>query len=102
LQTECSQETFLFAAHFSRRVEAGFTAGHVSTDGGSLLLREVDRKIQMLERLAACFSDVRKSLLVKHRLSEMLARAFLSGTDFFRGLWLTPEARTANSKVIRW
>ena len=41
--TECSQETFSFAAHFSRRVEAEFTAGHVSTDGGALLLREVDR-----------------------------------------------------------
>jgi hypothetical protein len=74
LQTECSQETFSFAAHFSRRVEAGFTAGHVSTDGGSLLLREVDRRIQMLDRLAACFSDVRKPLLVKHRVSEMLAQ----------------------------
>jgi hypothetical protein len=37
--TECSQETFGFKAHFSRRVEAGFTAGQVSSDGGSLLLR---------------------------------------------------------------
>jgi hypothetical protein len=74
LQTECSQESFSFAAHFSRRVEAGFTAGRVCTDGGSLLLREVDRKIQMVERLAAGFSDMRQPLLVKHRVSEMLAQ----------------------------
>jgi hypothetical protein len=40
--TECNQETFAFTAHFSRWVEAGFTAGQVSTDGGALLLREVD------------------------------------------------------------
>jgi hypothetical protein len=71
---ECSQETFAFTAHFSRRVEAGFTAGQVSSDGGSLLLREADRKINLLGRLAACFTDGRSPLLVKHRLSEMLAQ----------------------------
>jgi hypothetical protein len=32
--TGCNQETFGFIAHFSRRVEAGFTAGKVSTDDG--------------------------------------------------------------------
>src|SRR5450631_2620840 len=72
--TECNQETFAFTAHFSRRVEAGFTAGQVSSDGGSLLLREADRKINLLGRLAACFSDGRSPLLVKHRVSEMLAQ----------------------------
>jgi len=72
--TECNQETFAFTAHFSRRVEAGFTAGQVSTDGGSLLLREADRKINLLGRLATCFSDGRSPLLVKHQVSEMLAQ----------------------------
>jgi len=72
--TECNQETFAFTAHFSRRVEAGFTAGQVSSDGGSLLLREADRKINLLGRLAACFSDGRSPLLVKHQLPEMLAQ----------------------------
>lgn len=72
--TECTQERFSFAAHFSRRVEAGFTAGQVSSDGGALLLRQVDRKIKLLERLAGCFVDVRSPLLVRHRLSEMLSQ----------------------------
>jgi len=72
--TECNQETFSFAAHFSRRVEAGFTAGQVSTDGGSLLLRETERKIGLLGRLAACFSDGRDQQRVEHGLAEMLAQ----------------------------
>jgi hypothetical protein len=55
-------------------VEAGFTAGHVATDGGALLLREADRKINLLGRLAGCFNDGRSPLLVKHQLSEMLAQ----------------------------
>jgi hypothetical protein len=72
--TECKQEAFAFTAHFSHRVEAGFTGGQVCSDGGSLLLREADRKINLLGRLAACFSDGRSPLLVRHQLSEMLAQ----------------------------
>ena len=72
--TECKQESFRFTAHFSRRVEAGFTAGRVSSDGGALLLREVDRKINLLGRLAGCFSDGRMPFLVKHQLPQMLAQ----------------------------
>src|SRR6201997_4909720 len=74
LMTECTQESFSFAAHFSRRVEAGFTAGQVSSDGGALLLREADRRINLLGRLAGCFSDGRSPLLVTHSLSEMLSQ----------------------------
>jgi hypothetical protein len=55
-------------------VEAGFTAGQVSSDGGALLLREVDRKINLLGRLAGCFHDGRMPLLVKHQLPEMLGQ----------------------------
>jgi hypothetical protein len=39
-----------------------------------LLLREVDQRINLLGRLTACFTDRRAPLLVKHRLSEMLAQ----------------------------
>jgi hypothetical protein len=55
-------------------VEAGFTAGQVSSDGGSLLLREVERRIGLIDRLAACFVDRRKQDRVEHPLSEMLAQ----------------------------
>jgi hypothetical protein len=74
LLTECIQETFSFAAHFSRRVEAGFTVGQASSDGGALLLRETDRRINLLGRLAGCFNDGRSPLLITHPLSEMLSQ----------------------------
>src|SRR5271170_3532633 len=72
--TECTQEVFSFASHFSRRVEASFTAGRVSTDGGALLLRQADRKIGLLKRVASCFTDRRSPLLVEHPLGEMLSQ----------------------------
>ena len=72
--TECTQERFEFTAHFSRRVEAGFSAGQVSSDGGGLLLREVDRKIKLVKRVAGCFSDGRSAERVEHTLEEMLSQ----------------------------
>lgn len=72
--TECIQETFGFTDHFSRRVEASFSAGHVSSDGGALLLREVDRKLDLLGRAAACFRDGRSPMQVKHPVAQLLAR----------------------------
>ncbi len=72
--TECSQETFSFAPHFSRRVEAGFTAGQVSSEGGSLLLREAEGRIKLVERLAACFSDGRDPDRIEHTIAEMLSQ----------------------------
>jgi hypothetical protein len=38
------------------------------------LLREADRRVNLLGRVAGCFMDGRAPLLVKHRLSEMLAQ----------------------------
>jgi hypothetical protein len=72
--TECKQEAFRFASHFSRRVEAGFTAGQVSTEGGALLLREVEGRINLLDRLAQCFCDGRNPELIGHPLREMLSQ----------------------------
>ncbi len=40
-----------------------------ASDGGALLLRETDLRINLLGRLAGCFSDGRSPLLITHRLS---------------------------------
>jgi len=63
-----------FSAYFSRHVGAGFTGGQVSSDGGALLLREVDRKINFLARLANCFTDQRAAGRVERSLPTMLAQ----------------------------
>jgi hypothetical protein len=72
--TECSETLFPFEAHFSRRVEAQFAGDWLTTEGGSLLLRQADRKIGLLRRVAGCFSDYRQPERIEHRLEEMLAQ----------------------------
>jgi DDE family transposase len=72
--TECNQDCFQFAGHFSRQVIGQFDGARMTTDGGGLLLRQVDRKIQLLKRVARCFRDGRDARRVEHALEEMLAQ----------------------------
>jgi hypothetical protein len=72
--TECNQTTFEFAAHFSRRVEARFDGGTITTDSGGLLLRETDRRLNLLPRLAACFLDARNPRLVEHSVEPLVSQ----------------------------
>lgn len=72
--TECTQTQFGFAAHFSRRVVAEFDGGAITTDGGGLLLRETDRRLNLMGRFAACFVDRREANLTKHSVEELVAQ----------------------------
>lgn len=57
-----------------RSVEVDFSAGQVSSDGGGLLLREVDRRLNLTGRLAACFVDFRNPELIEHSVKQMVAQ----------------------------
>ncbi len=72
--TECTQTSFSFAAHFSRKVVAGFDGGTLTSDAGALLLRETDRRLNLLNRLASCFQDDRNPVLITHQVQEMVAQ----------------------------
>jgi hypothetical protein len=72
--TECNQNEFAFAPHFSRQVSARFSEKQLSTEGGALLLRETDRKIGLLRRVTKCFSDHRQPWLIEHELGQLLAQ----------------------------
>jgi hypothetical protein len=72
--TECNQSSFGFKACGSREIVARFDGGTISSDGGVLLLRETDRRLNLLPRLAECFLDGRNQALVEHSVQEMLAQ----------------------------
>lgn len=57
--TECTPSKLTFQRLRCRCVEADFDGGHVTSHGGGLLLREVETRRSIVERLAACFVDGR-------------------------------------------
>jgi hypothetical protein len=51
-----------------------FDGGRITSDGGGLLLREVDRRTGLLDRLAACFTDYRHPDRIEHSVSELVSQ----------------------------
>lgn len=76
--TDCNQQTFEFSSACGRKVEADFQGGEVSSDGGLLLLREVDRRLDLIRRAAALLPDERQSGKVIHSTRAMLAQRVLA------------------------
>jgi len=72
--TQCTQSSFEFQAHYSRDVVARFDGGTISSDGGSLLLRETDRRLNLLARFSGCFLDGREQDRIEHSILEMVSQ----------------------------
>src|SRR5438128_6314564 len=72
--TECNQSSFGFDACGSREIVARFDGGTISSDGGILLLRQTDKRLNLLPRLAECFLDGRNQNQVEHSVEEMLSQ----------------------------
>ena len=72
--TECNQSSFGFEGCGRREIVARFDGGTISSDGGALLLRETDQRLNLLARLSECFLDGRNAEQVRHSIREMLAQ----------------------------
>jgi hypothetical protein len=57
-----------------RRVVAEFNGGHISSDGGLLLIRQVDQQYGLSEQIAACFTDHRDPSRVEHSIQALVAQ----------------------------
>ena len=72
--TECNQSEFGFEASGRREIVARFDGGTISSDGGAFLLRQTDKRLNLLPRLAQCFLDGRNQDLIEHSIQEMLSQ----------------------------
>ena len=72
--TECIQCSFGFKGCGSREIVARFDGGTISSDAGAFLLRETDKRLNLLPRLAECFLDGRSQAMIDHSVLEMLSQ----------------------------
>ena len=72
MRTECNTEQLEFQGHGTRKVQADFDGGALSSDGGALLLREVDARVGATALLSACFTDHRDPDLIEHSVQELV------------------------------
>jgi hypothetical protein len=67
----------------SKPVHVTFDAGRLTSDGGVLMLAEIERHLGIAERLARCIEDPRAPERVEHGLAEMIRfRALLIAAGY--------------------
>src|ERR1700688_812649 len=92
-----------------KTIVAKFAGGLLSSDGGILVLREVEQRLRIADRMAACIEDPRAPDQITHSLAEiirfrllMIAAGYEDGNDasslrgdpmFKMALDLTPSDR---------
>ena len=74
MRTQCNQESFEFHPLAGREVRGQFDGGAITSDGGGLLLREVEKRTGIIARFAACFRDHRAEERVEHTVGELVAQ----------------------------
>jgi hypothetical protein len=74
MPTECTQNSFAFHWENRREVVARFDGGEITSDGGGVLLREVETRAGIVRQFAACFSDHRNLDLIEHSVQELVAQ----------------------------
>ncbi len=72
MDTPCNGFQFEFQGIGRRKVQADFDGGHVSSDAGAILLREIDERLRITHRIAHCFTDYRDPELIEHSLQALL------------------------------
>jgi Transposase DDE domain group 1 len=71
---KCTDEFVGFGRVGRRIVQAAFDGGDIVSDGGALLLKQVDERIGLTRAAARVFSDGRRAASVRHDIRSLLAQ----------------------------
>lgn len=74
MKTECTKQFNSFQALGKREIVADFCGGTITSDGGGLLLREVEQRTSILQRFAGCFTDYRDERRIEHSILSLVSQ----------------------------
>ena len=69
--SDTTTQSVLFPGLFSKPIVATFDQAHSSSDGGGLLLKGIDERLRLSEKLATCLRDGREPGKVRHEIQEL-------------------------------
>ena len=70
--THCTTKNIQFSSCLKRKVEANFKGGDITSDGGVLLLREIDNKLKLTKQLTTLIPDPRQADHITHSMESLL------------------------------
>jgi Transposase DDE domain group 1 len=71
---KCTEAKIEFGRIGRRIIQADFSGGELSSDGGLLLLRQIDRRLGLSRAAAAAIPDPREPERIRHSLRDLLAQ----------------------------
>ena len=71
---KCTADEMEFGRLGRRVIEANFQGGAISSDGGVMLVRQVDRRIGLSAAVAAALNDPRAPERITHELRDLVAQ----------------------------
>lgn len=86
-KTECSAKSYQFGQLNRRQIVADFSGGQLTSDGGLILLAQIDQRYGISERVAACFDDQRDRSRVQHELSDLVAQRLYGLVQGYEDRW---------------
>ena len=72
MNTHCTKRRMEIKRLGRRNVQADFDGGQMTSDAGALLLGKVDERLNLLGRLASCFTDYRNPKFTEHSVPELV------------------------------
>jgi len=94
MTTDCNPQQLEFQGVGRRTMVAAFDGGTLTSDGGLLLLSEVERRRGILRQFAACFRDQRNPAYVEHSVEELVRQRVLGLALAYEDLNDHEELRT--------
>jgi hypothetical protein len=72
--TDCNTNQLLFSSLQRKKIQADFNGGSLTSDAGALLLRELDKRIGLIDAINHCIPDPRNPFYTVHQQKTMLAQ----------------------------
>lgn len=70
--TSIEQQSFVFSSNNGRRIVGKFDGGDISSDGGLMLVREVDRRLKLTQQVSRLIDDPRQRGKIRHQAATMI------------------------------
>jgi len=72
--TDCTTKPIEFSSLKRRKIRADFNGGKLTSDGGAVLLREVERHLGLIDAINSRIPDPRNQDLIVHKQKTLLAQ----------------------------
>ena len=70
--TLCNTKTIEFSRYKTRKVQANFDGGEITSDAGIILLNRVDKMIGLTKHIASSINDLRCKGKIDHQIGDIL------------------------------